>query len=83
VPLSNGRSDMSEQTVRKKLQLASQFSVPRTPVYPAASKTGSRVEIASQAEYAGSIPVIGSIASHLTPAQLRPDPDTGCRATIG
>ena len=43
-----------------KLQVALQFGFAPRPVYQAFSLTRSGVEIASQAEYAGSIPVIGS-----------------------
>ena len=46
-----------------KLQFASQFGLAIRGVYQAFSLTRSGVEIASQAEYAGSIPVIGSTAS--------------------
>jgi hypothetical protein len=42
------------------LQVALQFRFALRPVYQALSLTCSGVEIASQAEYAGSIPVIGS-----------------------
>ncbi len=43
-----------------KLQVALQFGLAKRGIYQALSLTRSGVEIASQAEYAGSIPVIGS-----------------------
>jgi hypothetical protein len=69
------------------LQLASQFGLASRGIYQASSLTRSGVKIASQAEYAGSIPVIGSTSQQvravidsiisLLPVEPRPYRDRG------